>query len=57
MSKVVQLIIKLIVIIGFAGVLLSIFLDWGGRFELVCCTVTAVGRFALFRRKREIDHE
>lgn len=58
MNKIVQLIIKLIVIAGFAGVLLSVFLDWGGRFELICCTVAAVGSFILFsQKKREIDHE
>lgn len=52
MNKTVQLLIKILVIIGFLGVLLSVAFDWGGRFEIVCCTVAAVGSFILFKQKK-----
>lgn len=58
MNKTVNLILRLLVLVAFTGLLLSIALDWGERLELVCCTVARWDHiFCLNRRKREQNNE
>ncbi|MCR5639588.1 MAG: hypothetical protein K6F97_12240 [Lachnospiraceae bacterium] len=52
MNKIVNLIIWLIVIVSYAGVLLSVTFDWGGKIETVCCGIAALGTLILFKSKK-----
>lgn len=53
MNKTVNLILRLLVLVAFTGLLLSIALDWGERLELVCCTVATAGSYILFKQKKK----
>lgn len=53
MNKTVNLILRLLVLVAFTGLLLSIALDRGERLELVCCTVATVGSYILFKQKKK----
>ena len=53
MNKTVNLILRLLVLVAFTGLLLSIALDWGETLLLVCCTVATGGSYILFKQKKK----
>lgn len=53
MNKSLQLVIKIIVILAYAGLLYMIFTGQDRRIETLCCAVAAVGSLILFKQKKK----
>ncbi|MGI6721978.1 MAG: hypothetical protein ACOX4I_05435 [Anaerovoracaceae bacterium] len=52
MNKTLQMTFKIIALLGFIGVLLSIGMDLDRRVLMICCTVAAVGSFIALRQTK-----
>lgn len=53
MNKTLITIVKILAIIGFAGVLACVVFDLSNRLTLICCAVAAVCSYTIFFSKKK----